>query len=82
MTSRRKKIHLIPRYVEANLYTRAIHGCIMILCFVGLMPLVVLILRIMNSVKWHGFNQALSAAIALIGTAVGIYAGTMYNRVS
>jgi hypothetical protein len=61
-------------------FSPALHGCIMILAFVGLMPLGLLILRIMNSVKWHGANQTLSAAVALIGTAAGIYAGSMYNR--
>jgi hypothetical protein len=53
----------------------------MILAFVGLMPLGLVILRIMNSVKWHGLNQALSAAVAILGVMLGIYCGTMYNRV-
>lgn len=53
----------------------------MVLAFVGLMPLGLVILRIMNSVKWHGLNQALSAAVAILGVMLGIYCGTMYNRV-
>ncbi|KAE8448065.1 hypothetical protein EG329_009830 [Mollisiaceae sp. DMI_Dod_QoI] len=61
-------------------FSAALHGCLMILAFVALMPLGLLILRIMNSVKWHGYNQALSVAVALLGTGIGIYAGTMYNR--
>lgn len=82
MISQRKKNALLYPDIEANLHIRALHGCIMILAFVGLMPLGLLILRIMNSVKWHGLNQTLSVAVALIGTAAGIYAGSMYNRVS
>jgi hypothetical protein len=60
----------------------ALHAFAMILAFVGLMPLGVVILRILNSPKWHGFNQAISALVALIGMALGVYIGTLYNRVS
>lgn len=59
----------------------ALHGAFMIIAFVGLMPTGVLILRVMHSVKWHALNQTLSAAVALVGVFVGIYCGTMYNRV-
>jgi hypothetical protein len=52
------------------------------LAFVGLMPAGVLILRVLKSPRWHGLNQTASAALALIGAFLGIYAGTMYNRVS
>lgn len=62
-------------------FSAAGHACIMILSFVGLMPVGVLILRVLNSPKWHGFNQALSLGLALLGVALGIYAGTLYNRV-
>jgi len=61
-------------------FPAALHACIMILAFVGLMPLGILILRVLNSPKWHGWNQALSTVVALIGTFLGIYASTMYNR--
>lgn len=57
-----------------------LHAAAMILAFVILMPVGIAILRILNSPKWHGFNQALSAAIALIGLFLGVYIGTMYNR--
>jgi hypothetical protein len=60
----------------------ALHACIMIFAFVGLMPVGVMILRILNSPRWHALNQTLSLALALIGSAMGIYIGTMYNRVS
>lgn len=61
-------------------FSPALHACLMILAFVGLMPLGLVILRFMNSVKWHGLNQTLSAAVALLGVMLGIYCGTMYNR--
>jgi len=57
-------------------------ACIMISAFLGLMPGGILILRVMNRVKWHSINQTIASAAALIGTGIGIYAGTMYNRVS
>jgi hypothetical protein len=63
-------------------FSAALHACIMILTFVGLMPVGVLILRVLKSPRWHGFNQAFSAALALLGVFLGIYAATMYNRVS
>jgi len=63
-------------------FTPAGHGVVMILAFVGLMPLGVVILRVLNSPKWHGYNQALSFVIGLLGIFVGIYISTMYNRVS
>ncbi len=63
-------------------FSAAAHACIMILCFVGLLPMGVAILRILKSPKWHGFNQTFSAALALLGVGLGIYAGAMYNRVS
>lgn len=62
-------------------FSPALHACLMILAFVGLMPVGVAILRIMNSPRWHGLNQALSAGVALLGVCLGIYCGTMYNRV-
>ena len=61
-------------------FSAPLHACIMILAFVGLMPIGILILRVMTSPKWHGINQALSVVVALIGVCVGIYAGTMFNR--
>lgn len=65
-----------------NNFAPALHAAVMILAFVVLMPMGVFILRILNSPKWHGFNQALSAVVALIGLFLGIYIATMYNRVS
>jgi hypothetical protein len=59
----------------------ALHAALMIIAFAVLMPIGLLILRVMNNVKWHALNQTLSAAVALIGVFVGIYSGTMYNRV-
>lgn len=62
-------------------FSPALHACVMILAFVGLMPVGILILRVMNSPRWHGFNQAFSAVVAIIGALLGVYISTMYNRV-
>jgi hypothetical protein len=62
-------------------FSAALHACIMILAFVGLMPVGVMILRVLKSPRWHGLNQTLSAALAILGVFLGIYAATMYNRV-
>lgn len=58
------------------------HAVLMILAFVGLMPLAVLVLRVLKSPKWHGIAQTISTAVALLGTGLGIWAGLEYNRVS
>jgi hypothetical protein len=59
----------------------ALHAALMIIAFLGLMPIGLLILRVVDNVRWHGLNQTLSAVVALIGAFVGIYLGTIYNRV-
>ncbi|KAH6722261.1 hypothetical protein DL95DRAFT_352089 [Leptodontidium sp. 2 PMI_412] len=56
------------------------HAVLMILAFVGMMPVAVMVLRILNSPKWHGVAQTGSALVALLGTVVGIKAGMQYNR--
>jgi hypothetical protein len=65
---------------DSNIMT-PLHGALMIFTFVGLMPLGVLILRIMNSPKWHAIDQTVSAAVALIGALLGVFIGLSYNRV-
>ncbi|CZT44142.1 uncharacterized protein RSE6_04272 [Rhynchosporium secalis] len=56
------------------------HAVLMIMAFIGLMPLAVMVLRTLNSPKWHGAVQTASALVALIGMGVGIKAGMQYNR--
>lgn len=57
-----------------------VHGGIMILTFMCLMPFGVSLLRIWGLVKWHAINQGFAAILALVGTAIGINIGTQYNR--
>ena len=57
------------------------HAVFMLFVFVGLLPVGVMILRILNRPKWHGVNQAISVLLAFIGIALGFYIGTMYQRV-
>jgi hypothetical protein len=59
-----------------------LHAVILSFVFVGLMPFGIVFLRIFHSVKLHALNQTLSAAGAILGGGLGIYIGTMYNRVS
>jgi len=57
------------------------HAVFMIFAFVGLMPVGIMILRILNRPKWHGLNQAISVVLAFMGLGLGLYIGTMYQRV-
>jgi hypothetical protein len=63
-------------------FSGAAHACLMVLTFVGLLPLGIMILRVFKSPKWHGVAQGISMALALAGMAIGIWMGTKYNRVS
>ncbi|KAH8596445.1 hypothetical protein B0O99DRAFT_620456 [Bisporella sp. PMI_857] len=56
------------------------HAFFMIFVFVCLLPAGVLILRVLNSPRWHGINQTISVVFAMIGVALGFYIGTLYNR--
>ncbi len=58
------------------------HAVLMILAFVVMMPMGIVLLRILDKPGWHGYHQALSVVIAISGAGVGIYMGTVYNRVS
>jgi hypothetical protein len=54
----------------------------MVFTFVGLMPLGTLILRVLGWTRIHGINQTLASILGIVGAAIGIYIGTLYNRVS
>ncbi|KAH8882021.1 CBD9-like protein, partial [Thozetella sp. PMI_491] len=58
------------------------HGIIMIICFVGVFPLGIVLLRLGNSVRWHLINQAIALVLTLVGTSLGMAASTSYNRSS
>jgi len=53
----------------------------MIFTFVALMPLGLVLLRVVESVRWHAINQTVAAILAIIGGGIGVYIGLMYNRV-
>jgi len=57
-------------------------ACIMVLTFVGLMPLGTLILRVLGWTRIHGINQTLASILGITGAGIGIYISTLYNRVS
>ena len=58
------------------------HAVIMVGCFVGLMPLGVLILRLGEWVRWHGVNQLLALIGVIVGFGLGISISLRYVRVS
>lgn len=68
-------------YQSDHDFSPPIHAALMVLAFFVLMPIGVVILRSVHSVRWHGFNQTFSAVAAVIGVGLGIYCGTEYNRV-
>ncbi|KAI9641843.1 hypothetical protein NHQ30_009710 [Ciborinia camelliae] len=63
-----------------NNFSSAAHAVLMVLVFVGLLPFGIVILRFLNSPKWHAVNQTISLGIALIGVVLGAKLGTLYNR--
>lgn len=70
----------ISEKADGNISSAA-HAVLMVLVFVGLLPLGVVILRFLNSPRWHAVTQTISLAIALIGVGLGAQIGTFYNRV-
>lgn len=58
------------------------HAVIMIGCFVGLLPLGVLLLKFGKWVRWHGVNQGFALIVIVVGFGLGVKTGTLYNRVS
>ncbi|KAL1887492.1 hypothetical protein Sste5346_010191 [Sporothrix stenoceras] len=58
-----------------------IHAVLMIVTFFFLMPLGVLILRVGQSVRWHGINQGLSLLGAVGGSVMGFTTSSSYVRV-
>lgn len=58
------------------------HAIIMIGCFVGVLPLGVLLLKLGKWVRWHGVNQGFALIAIIVGFGLGIKTGTLYNRVS
>ncbi len=58
------------------------HALIMIFCFVALMPMGILVIRLGEWVRWHAVNQAIALALVLVGAGLGIYISTLYLRVS
>ncbi|KAG8169191.1 hypothetical protein KVR01_001940 [Diaporthe batatas] len=63
-----------------NDWVAVIHAVFMIGCFVGLMPLGMLMVRLGGWVRLHGFNQAVAMIGVVVGLGLGIKTGTLYNR--
>lgn len=74
---------LVGEPVEGmNDWVAVIHAVFMIGCFVGLMPLGMLMVRLGGWVRLHGFNQGVAMIGVVVGFGLGIKAGTLYNRAS
>jgi hypothetical protein len=54
----------------------------MILAFLGFMPFGLIMLRLLKINRLHGLIQFFGLIFVLVGFGLGIYCGTMYNRVS
>jgi len=70
------------QYSESSYYNAGgpAHACIMAFVFFGFMPLNLLILRVLGSVKYHAMGQTIATVMAIIGAGVGIYISTFFNR--
>ncbi|KUI60602.1 hypothetical protein VP1G_07797 [Cytospora mali] len=61
-------------------WVAVVHAVFMVGCFVVLMPFGVLILRVGQWVRWHGFHQGVAMVGVIIGFGLGIKTSTLYNR--
>ncbi|CAD6444653.1 64ed4aa7-5d22-46e6-b052-7faf0cc60abd [Sclerotinia trifoliorum] len=78
-TSNSKGSSQFSEKADGNVSSAA-HAVLMVLVFVGLLPLGLVILRFFNCPRWHALNQTISLMIALIGLGIGAQMGTLYNR--
>lgn len=62
-------------------YGSAAHALLMVGTFVILFPLGTMWLRIFNKVTLHWLNQILGVLVVIVGTGIGVYLGSMYNKV-
>ncbi|ETS81642.1 hypothetical protein PFICI_06644 [Pestalotiopsis fici W106-1] len=56
------------------------HAIIMVLCFIGLYPFGILVLRLGNWVRWHAVNQGLALIGVIVGFGLGVHSSYFYNR--
>lgn len=62
-------------------YRSIIHAILALVPLVLLLPSGVFLLRFFpGSVRWHWVSETLSAAISLLGSAVGIFLSTIFNK--
>jgi hypothetical protein len=57
-----------------------IHAIVMCLAFVIVFPLGGLLLRMLDSVRWHAICQFIALVITLVGSGIGLYISFGYNR--
>jgi hypothetical protein len=57
-----------------------LHAVLMVLCFVGLFPFGVLIIRLGTWVRWHWINNSIALLFFVLGSGLGFKISTSYNR--
>lgn len=67
---------------DGGAYADAIHALLMAASFVLLLPLGAAFLRLFHSVRLHWLTQTITFVVLVIGSALGLYISTSYNRVS
>ncbi|KAF2020748.1 iron reductase domain protein [Aaosphaeria arxii CBS 175.79] len=58
----------------------ATHGAFMCVTFVLVFPLGVVLLRLLERVKWHAWVQTFGVVLVVVGLGVGVYLGMQYNH--
>jgi hypothetical protein len=58
------------------------HGVIMVLTFVGVLPFGVLLMRLGNWTRWHALNQGIGLLLVSAGLSLAILSSLLYTRVS
>ncbi len=61
-------------------YAPAIHGVVMCLAFIILFPLGILLLRVLESVRWHWICQSLALILVVLSSGGGVYISMEFNR--
>lgn len=79
--SQNEGVTMGPYKQDRSDYAAALHGILMVFCFVGLMPFGVVILRVGYWVRWHALNQGLALLSVVIGASLGILISFKYQRV-
>lgn len=65
---------------DDNDWGAIIHAIVMCIAFVIIFPLGAILLRLIESVRWHSIIQFIAMVVAIVGTGTGLYVSFQYNR--